>query len=419
MTTQFRPALAPAAALLLSLSLGTACRSGGGADEVTALLRAGDFEQAVVRASELASDRPDDPEAQAAHRRASAAVHLERGRRLTFDDRDEDALVEFYEAQALLPGDATVTSWVDKSRWKLAERRTREGQALAAQDELDDAQAVYEQALHYWPGHPRATNGLARVLLRQNYRAEMGESYYLSGVRFLRELELHESHHSFGASIKYQGNTEDTQRRDAQVLSGMAEERVAVARELENMGLFPAASNEYRLALLLDDDNEVALEGRERTLVFVEVDRALSDADMLIRRGRLEEAQELLAAQYGRSPRQDDAVAALLVEAEDVRLRALYDAGLLLEQDFRYPDAIEAYDHLLEESEGYYEDARTRRDTLADYVSDAEVWYAESRQASDPNEELALLRRIDIVWPEYLDVAARIEELEAEIASGN
>ena len=141
-----------------------------------------------------------------------------------------------------------------------------------------------------WPRrecHAQATRGLARVLLRKNYRRDIGETYYLEGVRFLRALDLHESHHSFGAAVKYQGQTDDVARRDGQVMTSLAGERMAVALSLEEAGLFPAAHNEYRLALLLDPDFAEAIEGRARTQVDVEVDTLISDADMLIRRGRL------------------------------------------------------------------------------------------------------------------------------------
>ena len=232
-------------------------------------------------------------------------------------------------------------------------------------------------------------------------------------VRFLRMLDLHESHHSFGAAVKYQGQTEEVARRDGQVMASLAGERMAVAVSLEEAGLFPAAHNEYRLVLLLDPDLAEAIEGRARTQVDVEVATVISDADMLIRRGRLIEAQELLAESYGRSPRQDGAIEELLVLAEETRLRAYYETALALEHDFRFEDAIVAYDQLLIEAEGYFDDALTRRDTLTDYVDKATTWYAEAEAARGTPEELPLLRRIDIIYPEYRDVVERIEVLEA------
>ena len=125
-------------------------------------------------------------------------------------------------------------------------------------------------------------------------------------------------------------------------------------------------------------------------------------------------AQGLLAFAYAS---QSDARAMAAAEAalaqDDKNDWAWAAKGLLALKAQKMADAIAAYDQLLIEAEGYFDDALTRRDTLTDYVDKATTWYAEAEAARGTPEELPLLRRIDIIYPEYRDVVERIEVLEA------
>ena len=56
-------------------------------------------------------------------------------------------------------------------------------------------------------------------------------------------------------------------------------------------------------------------------------------------------------------------------------------------------------------------DELSRRDTLKEYIAQAAELYEQMLQAGDPEEQLALLREIEFLWPEYRDIQARIHEL--------
>jgi len=386
-------------------------------DSVEQLIGRGEYARAVREAAALVAEEPGNEALETTHRRATAAFYLARGRELTFLDQDAAALVEFESAAAALPGDEVVQGWIDKSRLKLAERCLRDAQDRAARDDLEGAGIAYESALEYWPGHERAARGLAKVLVQINYREGVGEDYYLEGVRALREFELNEAHKLFGYVPKYLGPDERARRRDQSALSLIAEERVLVARSLTEQGLFAAANNEFRFVLLLDPNNPSGVEGLASTQVEVEVQELRSEVDMLIRRGRLAEARERAQSGLGLSSRQDLDLHALLERIGTVLLDQLYDEAYALEQDFRYEGAVDAYQVLLEESGGYYRDALTRSDTLTDYIDQSRDWYEQAAQAETSEQELEALLRIQILWPEYRDVDARIEALSGAMDS--
>ena len=98
-------------------------------------------------------------------------------------------------------------------------------------------------------------------------------------------------------------------------------------------------------------------------------------------------------------------------EVDGEQLRLIYERALTFEHDYLYQDALQVYDELLARVD-YYEDSRARRETLASYIKNAERLYQGAASCGDKEEELSLLRQIEIFWPEYLDIQARITSLE-------
>ena len=111
------------AALSLLLTLATtACATTGAFRAGERAERAQDFDLAVVEYTKALRATPDDREARAALDRArlrAAQEHFQRGRRLSAEERHEEALVEFQLAAELNPTDSRVDAELKETRQRL------------------------------------------------------------------------------------------------------------------------------------------------------------------------------------------------------------------------------------------------------------------------------------------------------------
>jgi hypothetical protein len=407
-----------ALALLAALAAHAAsCRSAGSTQrEVAQLVRHGRYGEALELAAEEARRNPRDEEAQETLRRAKVALMLAQGRDAVFAGDAEAGLDIFQRAWAIDPGNPIVAQWLEKARQQLAVRWLDYAQDLSGED-LEEARHAFQRVLDYDPKNQDAQLGLSRTLLRMNYRFGLSESYYREGLLAFRLLLLQPADRGFGISKKYAPGPEEEQRaeeRREEVRAMLVQERLAQARDLEREGLYFAASNEYRLALLLDSDNVEAREGRDRMDREVRAQRKLSEADMHIRRGEFEKAGPLLDEGALLSREQGDIVSRLRSQVEEARLRELYDRARTFERDYMYPEAVAAYGVLLSEVE-FFDDAITRKATLEDWIEKAGELYALAQAADTPRERYDYLRQIEVIWPEYRDVEEQIAELEPQI----
>jgi len=304
-----------------------------------------------------------------------------------------------------------VRSWQAKTRAQLAVEWLDRAAELNAPDQIDEAEAAYEKVLTYAPGNSAAIQGLAYVVLLKNYRSGLSQTYFSDGLSSFRQLELEQARRAFRVSEKYREN-EPASQRGEEVEELMAQERLQLAQQLEDHGLFFAARNEYRLVLLIDPSNPIGREGLDRMDRESRANHALSEADMQIRRGQLEEARETLGDAANLTLAQNDDVALLKSGLEESRLQALYDEASSLTDDYRYPEAIEAFERLLAQSPEF-KDAALRKKTLEEFTRLAEEFYPKALAATTDEAAEEYLRAVEIVWPEYKDVQVRLRAIEA------
>jgi len=378
------------------------------------LVRHGRFAAAVAIArSELEAD-PDDPGVQRLHRDAEVAFLLDRGRRASFDGNQEEALELFEEAARLDPANPVVVDWIVKTRRLLASEWLDRAAELTGPDELHEAELALEKALGYVPDDEVAREALARVLLLENHRAGQSEKYFDDGVRTLRDFFLAQARRNFDVSFNYDRRNDRARTRGADVEGLIAEQRLEQARSLEEAGLFHAARNEYRLALLIELGNPQAEEGLARMDRETRVARWLDEAEMQMLRGERDKARGLLAEAEAATTLQVDRVRAMAGQLEESRQRELYERARTLETDYLYAEAAAAYGELLELTADYA-DAGARKSTLEEFMRLAEEYYAEAEAAPSDEEAVAWLERVRIVWPEYRDVDARLREITARL----
>ena len=393
--------------------------------EIGELVRQGRYDEALRLAEKLVESHPDDEYAQMLFRDTQVHQLLDRCRELVFDGRSEEGLEALVAANEIDPTNPLVHSWVQKIRIQLAEDWLNSASELRNADRLEEARMAYEASLAYVPPagdragilETEAKLGLARVLLLQNYRAGLSKSRFDQGLRSFHDYLLHQARHSFSASETYDPENDRALARGEQVDVLLAEERLALALAFEEEGLYFAARNEFRLVLLVDPESLVAKEGLDRMDREVRVTRSLDQVEMEIRRGSIERAGQILNETASLTEAQRDAIQRLQGKIEDARLQGLYIEARSFENDFRYPEAIAAYDRLLEIAP-YYEDAISRRKTLVEWTELAEEYYAKALDAENDEEAEDYLRRIELLWPEYRDVGQRLDEIAARRGDG-
>jgi tetratricopeptide (TPR) repeat protein len=94
----------------------------------------------------------------------------------------------------------------------------------------------------------------------------------------------------------------------------------------------------------------------------------------------------------------------------------MYQNARMLSDDYRYPEAVAAFDELLAVAPDY-KDAALRKSTLEEFIRLAEEFYAKALDADDDAEAEEYLRAIHpVIWPEYKDVVERLQAIEARKA---
>lgn len=410
----FRPTPATRTTLLLSLAFWAGACSGPLRKQPTVEwhLRHMQYEEAVRLAAKEAQARPNDAKAQDWYRRASVALLLERGRRLTLEDQDVEALRAFQEAQSLAPDSPEIAAWVDKTRRKLADRWLQVALDLHSTSDIEAAVAAYEQSLALSPAHPVAMAALQQAMRAVDYEGRLFQRYFDEGVSALSDYWLERARSRFEYASKYKPEEERTQMRSQQVRLMLARQRLRVAEDLEISGLFGAARVEYRMALDLAPEDPEAIAALERCTKEVEAQRLLESADYEVLRRNYDKASELLSRGEQLTQLQKDKFEGARTRIQEQRYEDQYQAALALEKDQRYPEAVEKYQELLDAAQ-YYKDVFTRRDTLQGYVLLAQQLYDKAAAASATPERLDLLQQIVVFWPDYRDVQAQLEALSA------
>jgi len=377
---------------------------------VSELIIATRYEEALTASVELIRIEPSDDNLKQ-HKRATIAWLMDQGRRLTFAGSDEEALHTFEQALLLEPTSTVVLTWVGKTRSKIATNLFETAFELHGSEQYVQAKEKYIAALEMDPNHEGARRGKELAERQSTYRVDLAQSYYVDGVRALTDYWLEQAKSRFGYTRKYLPEHVRALDRESKVDGMLADQRMTLGDDYMTRGLYAAARNEYRLAEILGPSTVGVAEKLERATLEALAGEHLLEAELFIFKGDFESALASLDAGGSITERQTAEFDAVRAEVDGERNRLIYERALAYEHDYLYQRAIKVYDKLLSRTD-YYEDSRARRETLIDYVSNAERLYRAAEASEDPTEELSLLRQIEIFWPEFLDVQERISLLE-------
>jgi len=402
----------------LGLALAPACNGPSTEREqrVVEAVQGGRYSEALERARRLSEESPNDADLAGLYRDAQVAYILDQGREEVFHGDLKRGLDLFEQALAIAPGHPVVEGWIAKTRAQLAVKWLDAAAEHTGPEQLDEAEQCYERVLEYDSVNADAQRGLAHVLLLKNYRAGMSKTYFDDGLSSFRELELEQARRAFQASRRYREN-EPAEMRGGQVEKLMAEERLAQAKSLEANGKYFAARNEYRLVLLIDPESEEGRAGLDRMDREARATSTMAQADMAIRRGKYEVAAKSLDEAKVLTEAQTDQVSLLQSSIEEQRLADMYGSAQSLARDYRYPEAVKAFDELLAVAPDY-KDAALRKATLEEFIRLTEEFYAKALAATDDSVAEEYLRAIHpVIWPEYKDVVERLKAIEARKAA--
>lgn len=401
----------PIRSLVLLTAL-AACQTTTESEETVSMrARAGDFQGALELAQEKAAENPDDPYYQDVERMAQVAVLMQAGREANLAGELDVALEKFFMADAIAPGHAVIEEWVDKTLVDLRRKTLTAASQATMQNDLEDAEELYERVLVFDPESESAKAGLARTLLLRNHRKGMSDEYYKAGLQSMRDYWLGQASTQFSAAEKYAPEDPRALERTDEIGGLLAQDRVLMAKDLEEQELFHAARNEYRIALLIDAANEEAVRGFARMDREVEAANKLSEAENAVLRGDLDKAQRALIEGVGMTDAQRPEFQAAKIDIDEARAGELYQEALDAEADGRYPAAVALLDELLQGT-GDYKDAVSRRKTLTDFIKLANRLYGEAMNAQDPAKKKARLLEITVFWPEYRDVRELLDGMQ-------
>ncbi|QDV06227.1 hypothetical protein Poly30_17340 [Planctomycetes bacterium Poly30] len=405
---------------LAALALLQGCASGPSGfqkriDKIERLTR----ERAYIEAAEASVDLIEDTPTRSARyetaleaqRAVSLASQLDRARDLTLKGKDVDALDLLSRLRAEYPNTSQVVAWQERTRRKLADKWFGVAREALANETFDAARAAYRRVLEYDPNHPVAGLSLEDLKRLEQYRAELADDYYNSGVRGVVEQRLSEARTSFAKGLKYDQENVKAKRRISEVDRERSIARVASAEKLVKEKHYAAAAQEYQTAALLNPESEEIQQQVEALEAEARAFELKSEAEFQVLRGEIDRAEELLKEGAAMTKLQTADFEKAIAGIDGARIEKRYQSALDLEHDFRFPEAIEAYKGLLE-SRDFYKDTRARIDALEGYVASAERLYAEAAAATNDEAKLELLQQIDLFWPEYKDVADKIRALK-------
>ncbi len=382
---------------------------------VTDLIRLTRYEEALRLSQEFVDAAPS-AENYEQQETATIAWLLNQGRMQTFGDKDFEALTTFEQALLLRPDSEVVLKWIGKTRAKIANQLFLEGTELHALEEYAEAVVKYDEALVMAPDHDSAIRAKTLAERQSQYRIDLAKGYYVAGVRALSDYWLEQAKSRFGYTRKYLPEHSRALNRRKKVNGMLAGQRLILGDDYMSRGLYAAARNEFRLAQILHPITEGLQERLEEATREAAASDQLLKAEMFVFKSEFDAALGALDEGIKLTTLQVDQFELVRVEIDDEKNRIIYERALAYEHDYLYEEAINVYDELLVRTD-YYEDSRARRETLNDYVRNADRLYGEISSTKDARNKLSLLKQIEIFWPEYRDIQERILRLEHSLNS--
>ncbi len=420
MTTRLRPALV----LLAALALGCAGTSRRPAERAAlAELLLGRYENAYREVRKGLAEHPGDPRLLKLEKALRPRALVDRARRLTFDERNEEALAVLARALELAPDYEPALAWRRKVRAKIGERLTDEGLVALGYGELDKALARFQEALGYAPGSRRAKRGMQDVARRFQERRKEAEEHFREAVRARQFLDWERVYYEASWAVELDPDRKDALDLELTAAAELAAKTRRIADDLAAAKSWRAAARLYLEAadyaaeagLGWADAARRQAETMEREAKGRDTIRrcqaAIARRDFAAAERALREAEKLCL--LDRTP-----LGRLANDLRLARLEALVERARALQREGRLAQAARSYDAAakLDPDGVWAQRARNLREDLAR----ARRLYDQGFRAMEEGkleEAMAAWREIMAFAPGYKDTSRRLvlaRELYAE-----
>ena len=357
---------------------------------------------------------PDNPEIQARTEEFRVLYNLDQSRRLIQADKEVEGIENLRRLLAEYPESQDAQRWLRKGILKLARRVRFLGDEALSSGKLAQAQQYYAQVLLLVPGNEEALAGLKDVEARIKGRLDKADDMYHEALDKKASLEW--DHVLYLARIcrDYDPTRRDVVRLEKAASRRTANELRANAESLKNEGRWGAAAKTYRLAAGFAKDADLEWADDVQTIIDrlmeeMEASRLLARAELYIKAGRPDKADELIKKADPLCHHDRYRLTALIVQSRSAKIAEIVSKAKRLERDHRYEEAMELYRQLLDgPSDKFAKDAIAR---IQEGLANVEMIYQEAMKligAGKDEEAKKLLMDIRAINPRYKDVAKRL-----------
>jgi tetratricopeptide (TPR) repeat protein len=207
--------LAPVGLLSLALALSSCGSTSMGLHTREALgeLDGANYQRAHFEVDKALKLEPDSPALQRLWRQTRVLSLLDKARERIFEDKEELALALLEQVLVLDSSNAIAIRWRDKARQQLGVSGSSEGQESLGRGELEQALAMFREAMQLVPGNEAAERGYRDVGRIFSERRLNAEEHYQEGLRAQLDGDWYRVLYHAGISAN-----EDPSRQDAKQL---------------------------------------------------------------------------------------------------------------------------------------------------------------------------------------------------------
>jgi hypothetical protein len=417
--------LAPVGLLSLALALSSCGSTSMGLHTREALgeLDGANYQRAHFEVDKALKLEPDSPALQRLWRQTRVLSLLDKARERIFEDKEELALALLEQVLVLDSSNAIAIRWRDKARQQLGVKRLFEGQESLGRGELEQALAMFREAMQLVPGNEAAERGYRDVGRIFSERRLNAEEHYQEALRAQLDGDWYRVLYHAGISAN-----EDPSRQDAKQLLAAGQRQVAEAARLEALSYeeerdYGAASRRYaraaQLAGALDLSWRKAAEERlELMSQEFEAEQLVDRAELLIAAGDFAQARELIADAESKTQLQKLRINTAKLELIAAERQNRMQRARLLEADHRFDAALAIYVEL--DAQRQDEEVTARKQRIDELLANCAELYASAEKliAEGKREEaMSELRQILALHRRYKDVQVRLEQLQSADAS--
>ncbi|MCA8942173.1 MAG: hypothetical protein KDB80_06390 [Planctomycetes bacterium] len=341
------------------------------------------------------------------------AFLLKRAQRRVFDNEDALALQDLAQVLAVDPDNPIAVLWTRKAKEKLARRSTDRGDRAVANGDLEVGLLAYHEALEFVPGYPDAQDGISGVVATWQKRRDKAESRYLEGVRALAEDLFAQTEYHMLIALDADPEHEAAKRSKREAVERLHEIRFEKAVQAIESGHYNAALHDLEQVKRESPDYpglDARIAEAERE---IEAETLATKGERALFRGEYEKARESIDAAFELSRRERPRYNDLLLMTRDREYGDKYVVAKDAELQGRLEDAVARYRKIEEEYSGFLDVAARISDLQASIDLATEAYDAGAKAEEEGNLDQAIEKFADaaLLYPKFRDVKARLEGL--------